>query len=307
MKNNERTKKYTKKNTKKSRNRSNRSNKTKKGGFISYLNPFYTTDATEVSNKTLPENWHEYKNLKGEPFYWNSLTNRFQSEFPDTSISNTEATGYKVLNENKMDSIPVTNCSCSKGIGVNRRDYPVKIDDSGNIYMESNKEFITGSKECNPGDCNINQIELENKETECNSWTEPFVSSIISTRHPKTSDGNPIRNELDISYTNGVKMGKRSCNEIKQELKQKLALAIPYKNCAVFKTINTINIKKHDLQKRHLSAISLIFKLFQNIKTVRIEMDPSITLSNDEIECLQSKYGFHMEYNNDKKMVIATR
>lgn len=273
------------------------------GGFIdlNHLNPF--TSSTTQNNSVLPKNWYEYKGPDSQVYYWNSITNRFQREFPDASIAESENLGYKVLMENKSQAIPVTNCQCSQGIGVNKQDFPIKIDNQGNIYMENGKDlFKKTSIECNPMDCQIDKMVISDTDRGC------WLDSIVSTRIKELQNNTGAKsNELIIVHDTDIKMGHRKCNEIKEELKTQLEKIMPNKSCTAFTNINTIHIKEHDLKPAHLSVLPLVFRLFSNIQVISIEMDPGVVLDEEKIKCLQDKYKLNIQFDNKTKILVATR
>lgn len=278
--------------------------KTKKfrGGFTQYFNWF------DPFKKDLPKDWHEYKNANGETFYYNSLTKRFQKEFPESVSEPIEAA--RVLNEKKGENIPVVNCECSKGVGKDKLVFLANVDKVGNIYVEKganlssiyNKSQLDNNSSTisNCGDnCKISDIDVTDNNSSC--WgIEQIVSSRIAGEQSKNG-ANP--NEFILGPSES-KLGGLGCDGLKEKIKKIFGGIIPYKNCQAFRKIDTIKILGNELKKTQLGIIPFIFDRFDNIKIIELEMEETITgLSDNDRECMDLNY--NINYSGNK--IIATQ
>jgi hypothetical protein len=85
-------------------------------------------------------------------------------------------------------------------------------------------------------------------------------------------------------------MGTFNCDLLKSKIEEKFSNYYTYKNCQRFQQITSYKMYGHFFKKNHLSLLSLAFRLFTNLQTITLGIDPeSFKLKEGEHECLEKQ------------------
>lgn len=157
-------------------------------------------------------------------------------------------------------------------------------------------EILTNERKCdnNVDGCKMDSLALSSN-IQCD-WSKRMELSVIL---PTLVDSR-TPNIITIKYSgNGNQMGNLDCKTLTNKINKLYNKINNYKNCNAFKTIDTIRIFGHNFKQTQLSLVKLSFKLFPNINTIVLGVDPNDfspeIFSDFNRECLEEKYNIEIQ------------
>jgi hypothetical protein len=157
--------------------------------------------------------------------------------------------------------------------------------------------------------CDLRNIPIPDEQS-CSWIGDGLLSGMLSVvNKSEVTNGT----ELVTVKTDDNKrpIGELDCNLLKSEIEEKFAKMYLYKKCGRFQQITSFKMYGHFFKKNHLSLVSLGFRLFTNLQTITLGIDPeSFKLKEGEHECLEKQNNIKfIIQNNDKYGIelVATR
>ena len=238
---------------------------------------------------------------------------------------------YQILTE-KRTNLPIDDGKRFAELPkIDLHDYPVnpdedddhdmlrvdKYDDEDETWRDVEDQLPTenlikkeGSEICTEqaNNCDLSKIPVPDEKS-CTWIGEGALYGMLS-----------IANKSEV--TNGTElvtikkddkkppMGTFNCDLLKTKIEEKFSNFYTYKNCQRFKQITSFKMYGHFFKRNHLSLVSLAFRLFTNLQTITLGIDPeSFKLKEGELECLEKQNNIQFIIQDGKYGIelVATR